>query len=85
MVSVQRNVYVAGQAAYQLSLVPRSSKSLVGSVLIAIDAARRIPLRVEVYARALVGAGLQHRLHRADVRHARRVQLQLHAASWRDR
>lgn len=52
VVGVQRNVYVAGQAAYQLSLVPRSSKSLVGTVLIAIDAARRIPLRVEVYARA---------------------------------
>ncbi len=52
VVSVQRNVYVAGRAAYQLSLVPRSSKSLVGSVLIAVDAARHIPLRVEVYARA---------------------------------
>jgi hypothetical protein len=52
VVSVQRNVYVAGQAAYQLSLVPRSSKSLVGSVLIAIDASRHIPLRVAVYARA---------------------------------
>ncbi len=51
VVSVQRNVYVAGRAAYQLSLVPRSSKSLVGSVLIAVDASRRIPLRVEVYAR----------------------------------
>jgi hypothetical protein len=52
VVSVQRNVYVAGQAAYQLSLVPRSGKSLVGSVLIAIDASRHIPLRVAVYARA---------------------------------
>ena len=51
VVSVQRNVYVAGQAAYQLSLVPRSGKSLVGSVLIAIDASRHIPLRVEVYPR----------------------------------
>ncbi len=51
VVSVQRNVYVAGQAAYQLSLVPRSSKSLVGSVLIAIDASRHIPLRLEVYPR----------------------------------
>ncbi|HEY2075480.1 MAG TPA: hypothetical protein VGH53_04010 [Streptosporangiaceae bacterium] len=51
VVSVQRNVYVAGRAAYQLSLVPRSSKSLVGSVLIAIDASRHIPLRVEVYPR----------------------------------
>jgi hypothetical protein len=52
VVSVQRNVYVAGRAAYQLSLVPRSSQSLVGSVLIAIDATRHIPLRVQVYARA---------------------------------
>jgi len=52
VVSVQRNVYVAGRAAYQLSLVPRSSKSLVGSVLIAIDASRHIPLRLQVYARA---------------------------------
>jgi outer membrane lipoprotein-sorting protein len=51
IVGVQRNVYVAGRAAYQLSLVPRSSKSLVGSVLIAIDASRRIPLRVEVLPR----------------------------------
>ncbi|HKD86911.1 MAG TPA: hypothetical protein VKB62_00155 [Streptosporangiaceae bacterium] len=51
VVSVQRNVYVAGRAAYQLSLVPRSSNSLVGSVLIAIDASRHIPLRLEVYAR----------------------------------
>ena len=51
IVGVQRNVYVAGRAAYQLSLVPRSSKSLVGSVLIAIDASRHIPLRVEVLPR----------------------------------
>ncbi len=85
VVSVQRNVYVAGRAAYQLSLVPRSSKSLVGSVLIAIDASRHIPLRVEVYARGSSGAGLQHRLHRVDLRHARGLQLQLHAPARRHR
>ena len=51
VVGVQRNVYVAGQAAYQLSLVPRSSESLVGQVLVAIDASRHIPLRVEVFPR----------------------------------
>ncbi len=50
-VSVQRNVTVAGRPAYQLSLVPKSSGSLIGQVLIAIDAARHIPLRVEVIAR----------------------------------
>jgi hypothetical protein len=52
VVSVQRNVYVAGRAAYQLALVPKSSGSLVGKVLIAIDASAHIPLRVQVYARA---------------------------------
>lgn len=56
VVSVQRNLYVAGRAAYQLSLVPRSSKSLVGSVLIAIDASRHIPLRVAVYSRGSTAA-----------------------------
>ncbi len=50
-VSVQRNVYVAGRAAYQLSIVPKTSGSLVGQILIAIDASTHIPLRVQVYAR----------------------------------
>jgi outer membrane lipoprotein-sorting protein len=51
LVSVQRNVSVAGRPAYQLSLVPKSSGSLVGRVLIAIDASRHIPLRLEVIPR----------------------------------
>ena len=51
VVSVQRNLYVAGRAAYQLALVPKNSQSLVGKVLIAIDAAKDIPLRVQVFAR----------------------------------
>jgi len=50
-VTVQRNLYVAGRAAYQLSFVPRSNSSLVGQILIAIDAQRHIPLRVQVIAR----------------------------------
>jgi hypothetical protein len=37
-VSVDRNVTVAGEAAYQLVLAPRSPGSLVGQVRIAIDA-----------------------------------------------
>jgi hypothetical protein len=45
------NVTVAGRAAYQISLSPKASGSLVSQVLIAIDAARHIPLRVEVIAR----------------------------------
>jgi outer membrane lipoprotein-sorting protein len=54
-VAVQSPVYVASRPAYQLSLTPNSSQSLVGRVLIAIDASRDIPLRVEVYGRG--GAG----------------------------
>ncbi len=50
-VSVQRTVTVAGQPAYQLSLSPKSSGSLVGRVTIAIDAAKNVPLRVQVFAR----------------------------------
>ncbi len=55
VVAVQSNVDVAGRAAYQLALAPRSSKSLVGQVLIAIDASRDIPLRVEVFGRGSTG------------------------------
>ncbi len=55
VVAVQSNVDVAGRAAYQLELAPRSSKSLVADVLIAIDASRHIALRVEVFGR---GSGL---------------------------
>ncbi|HXZ66892.1 MAG TPA: hypothetical protein VEH05_19290 [Streptosporangiaceae bacterium] len=55
LVAVQSPVYVANRPAYQLSLAPKSSQSLIGRVLIAIDAARSIPLRVEVYGRGSAG------------------------------
>jgi hypothetical protein len=55
VVAVQANVEVAGRPAYQLALVPRSSQSLVGQVLIAVDASRHIPLRVEVLGRGSAG------------------------------
>lgn len=42
---------VAGRPAYQLDLVPRDGRSLVGSVRIAIDGATRVPTRVQVFAR----------------------------------
>jgi outer membrane lipoprotein-sorting protein len=51
VVSVQRNVMVAGQAAYQLAIAPKSSRSLIGQVTIAIDASKSFPLRVQVFAR----------------------------------
>jgi hypothetical protein len=55
VVGVQSPVYVANRPAYQLSLAPKSSQSLVSQVLIAIDASRGIPLRVEVYGRGGTG------------------------------
>jgi hypothetical protein len=51
VVSVQRNVMVAGQPAYQLSLVPKTARSLVGRVTIAVAATGYFPLRVQVFAR----------------------------------
>jgi hypothetical protein len=50
-VSVQRNITIAGQAAYQLALAPKDSRSLIGQVRIAIDAGKYLPLRVQVFAR----------------------------------
>jgi outer membrane lipoprotein-sorting protein len=51
IVRVDPDVTVAGQAAYQLVLAPRSSRSLIGQVRIAIDSQHRVPLRVQVFAR----------------------------------
>jgi hypothetical protein len=50
-VSVQQNVMVAGQAAYQLRIAPRTSRSLIGQIRIAIDAANYLPLQLQVFAR----------------------------------
>ena len=58
-VSVERNVNVAGQAAYQLVLSPRASGSLIGRVSIAIDAAKNVPLRVQVFARGAATPAFQ--------------------------
>ena len=50
-VRVADNVTVAGRAAYQLELAPKSTQSLIGRVDIAVDAATSLPLRVQVFAR----------------------------------
>lgn len=41
---------VAGRSAYQLVLQPRDTRSLVGSVRIAIDGSTHIPVRVQAFA-----------------------------------
>jgi outer membrane lipoprotein-sorting protein len=50
-VGLQQNITVAGQPAYQLSLAPKDSRSLIGRVTIAIDAEYSLPLQVQVFAR----------------------------------
>jgi len=51
-VGVQQNVTVAGQAAYQLVLAPRSSGSQIERITIALDAQHlSVPLRVQIFAK----------------------------------
>jgi outer membrane lipoprotein-sorting protein len=54
VVSVDSAVTVAGQAAYELVLAPKDSRSTIGSIRVAIDGKTGVPLRVQVFAK---GAG----------------------------
>jgi outer membrane lipoprotein-sorting protein len=58
-VSTDPGVSVAGQPAYELVLVPKDHRSLVGQVRIAVDAANGVPLRVEVFARGATSPAIQ--------------------------
>ena len=58
-VRVDSNVTVAGQAAYQLVLAPKDSRSLIGQVQIAIDGSNGVPLRLQVYARGASSPAFQ--------------------------
>jgi outer membrane lipoprotein-sorting protein len=59
-VTTESNVRVAGQAAYQLVVAPRSSQSLIGKITIALDAQHlSVPLRVQVFARGATSPAIQ--------------------------
>ncbi|MGH3496361.1 MAG: LolA family protein [Nocardioidaceae bacterium] len=58
-VKVDRTARVAGRPAYQLDLVPRDTRSLIGSVRIAVDSATSVPLRVQVFARGASSPAIQ--------------------------
>ncbi|MDX6231018.1 MAG: hypothetical protein QOI76_4408 [Frankiales bacterium] len=58
-VTVDRTAYVAGRSAYQVLLTPRDSRSLIGSVRIALDAATSVPLRVQVFAHGATSPAIQ--------------------------
>jgi outer membrane lipoprotein-sorting protein len=59
-VTTEANVRVAGQAAYQLVVAPKSSQSLIGKITIALDAQHlSVPLRVQVFARGATSPAIQ--------------------------
>ncbi|HEY3957548.1 MAG TPA: DUF2092 domain-containing protein [Streptosporangiaceae bacterium] len=58
-VRVDSTVTVAGQAAYQLVLAPKSPGSLIGEARIAIDSRNHVPLRVQVFARGAAVPAVQ--------------------------
>jgi hypothetical protein len=59
-VSMENNVTVAGQPAYQLVVAPKSTGSLIGKITIALDAQHlSVPLRVQVFARGASSPAFQ--------------------------
>jgi len=50
---------VAGRPAYALTLTPRSTATLVDHVVIAVDAAKSVPLQVQVFARGNTKAAIE--------------------------
>jgi outer membrane lipoprotein-sorting protein len=58
-VRLQQNVTVAGQPAYELSLAPKDSSSLIGQITIAVDANNSMPLQVQVFARGASSPAFQ--------------------------
>jgi outer membrane lipoprotein-sorting protein len=50
-VQVDGTARVAGRPVYELQLAPRDTRSLIGSVRIAIDGATSVPLRVQIFAK----------------------------------
>ena len=59
LVSVQSNVMVAGEPAYQLVLAPKDTNSLVGKIVIALDGKYGVPLQVELYAKGATSPAFQ--------------------------
>jgi hypothetical protein len=55
VVAVESNVKAPTGPAYQLALEPRTSQSLIGKVVIVIDASSHLPVSVEVFGRGSTG------------------------------
>jgi outer membrane lipoprotein-sorting protein len=59
IVSIGTPQVVAGRDTYTLELRPRSGRTLVGSIDIAVDAATRLPLRIQVIPRGTVDPSIE--------------------------
>jgi len=55
VVAVESNVKAPTGPAYQLALEPRTSQSLIGKVVIVIDASSHLPVSVDVFGRGSTG------------------------------
>jgi outer membrane lipoprotein-sorting protein len=58
-VSVRTSAYVAGRAAYQLVLSPKSSASTVGEIVLAVDGATGTPLDISIIAKGKTKPSLE--------------------------
>jgi len=59
LVSVQANVMIAGEPAYQLVLAPKDHRSLIGKIVIALDGKYGVPLRFQVFAKGAASPAFQ--------------------------
>ncbi len=59
-VKVATTAFVAGRAVYQLVLSPRTAKSLIGQIMLSVDAATGLPLGVQVVPRGSTTAVLTY-------------------------
>lgn len=58
-VTIDRTAYVADRSAYQVLLIPKDGRSLIGSVRIAVDSATSMPLRVQIFAAGAKAPAIQ--------------------------
>jgi outer membrane lipoprotein-sorting protein len=58
-VTVGPNATVAGRSAYQLVIAPKTAGSLIGQIVIAIDASSHLPLRVQVFGQGTFSPAFQ--------------------------
>ncbi len=80
-VTVDGTARVARRSAYTLILRPKDTRSLVGSVRIAIDSKTDVPLRVQVFAKGGTSPAFETGFTTVTFAHAAGLALPVHAAA----